>query len=118
VCILSDCEFSSHSFKERPERKYRVLYAGNNLRLLKFLGERLKDCFVVRAPGGAAARALIAGETRYALFLFDEELPDMTAAELERFTQERREGSLVAIIQRSDTFSSIVKAVARSLRDS
>ena len=116
MCILSDCEFSSHYFKSAANHKYRVLYTGNDLRLLKFLQGRLKACFVVRAPSGYMARAFIAGKTDYSLFLFDAELPDTTGAELECFTHTRHECTPVVIIHDSENFSLIVKAVLRSLR--
>ena len=95
-----------------------MLYTGNDLNLLKFLQGKLKDCFVVRAPSSYVARTFIAGEINYSLFLFDEELPDSTGAELECFTRKCRECAPIAIIKDSDNFGSIAKALARSLRHS
>jgi hypothetical protein len=115
MCILSDCEFSSHRFRQVPDRKYRILYTGNDLRLLKYLEDKLKDCCVVRAPSGYVARVLIAGETNYSLFLFDRELPDTTASELESYTQAHCESAAVIIFKPSNDFRSIVKAIVSLL---
>jgi DNA-binding NtrC family response regulator len=115
VCILSDCQFSSHSFRQVRERQHRILYTGNDLDLLKFLQDKLKDCCVVRAPSGYVARPLIAGRTNYSLFLYDKELPDTTASELESYTHSHRESAPVIICKPSGNFRSIVKAVASLL---
>ena len=111
MCILADCEFSSHSFRQIPERPYRVLYTGNNLDLFKFLQDKLQDCFVVRAPSGYVARVLIKGESSYSLFLFDKELPDTTVSELISYTHVHRERVPVIIFKPSNNFHSIVKAI-------
>jgi hypothetical protein len=79
------------------------------------LQEKLKDCFVVRAPSGYVARTFIAGEINYSVFLFDEELPDSTGADLKSFTLKHRECTPIAIIEDSDNLGSIVKAIARLL---
>jgi len=116
VCILSDCEeFSLHRFRQVQDRKYRILYTGNDLRLLEYLQERLKDCFVVRAPSGYVARVLIKGESGYSLFLFDKELPDTTASELESYTHAHRESAPIIIFKPSDNFRSIVKVIVSLL---
>jgi DNA-binding NtrC family response regulator len=112
VCILSDCEeFALHRFRQVQDRKYRILYAGNDLRLLKYLEDKLKDCHVVRAPSGYVARTLIKGESGYSLFLFDKELPDTTASELESYTHMHRESVPVIIFKSSDKFRPIVKTI-------
>jgi hypothetical protein len=82
------------------------------------LQDKLQDCFVVRAPSGYVARVFIAGEINYSFFLFDEELPDTTGAELKGFTLKHCEWTPVAIIQNSDNFRSIVKAVTHLLGNS
>ena len=118
VFILSDCECSSHYFNSSPDHKYRVLYTGSDLHLLKFLQSGLKNCFVVRAPSGYVARIFIAGQIDYSLFLFDEKLSDATGADLECFTRARRECTPLIIFKPSDSFCSVVKAVTRSLEHS
>ena len=119
MCILSDCEeFSLHRFRQAQDRKHRILYTGNDLALLKFLEERLKDCLVVRAPSGYVGRVLIKGESGYSLFLFDKELPDETGRELESFTRTRHEYKPVIVIRDSDKFSSIAKDIANYLSQS
>ena len=72
----------------------------------------------MRAPSGYVARVFIAGRIDYSLFLFDAELPDTTGAELECFTHTRRECAPVVIIQDSDNFHLIVKAIPHPLRHS
>jgi len=57
----------------------RVLYAGADLALLAALKAALKDCRVVRSPGGVA-RTLIESRINYSLLIFDSELtglPDL-----------------------------------------
>ncbi|HEX8889597.1 MAG TPA: hypothetical protein VF779_10490 [Pyrinomonadaceae bacterium] len=101
--------------RQVPDRKYRILYTGNDLHLLKYLEEKLTDCCVVRAPSGYVARTLIAGRTDYSLFLFDKELPDTTASELESYTHAHRESAPVIICKPSSNFRSIVKAIVSLL---
>ena len=52
---------------------HRVLYVGADLALLASLKGALKDCRVVRSPGGVA-RTLIESQINYSLLIFDGEL--------------------------------------------
>lgn len=100
-----------------PPFSYRILYVGNDLRLSKFLRERLADCQVTRAPSGSVARLLIKG-INHSLLLFDEVLPDMTGAELESFTRRlpQREDTPVIIIKDVDSFDGLAQAITYSRR--
>lgn len=52
---------------------HRILYVGADLALLERLTGALKDCRVVRSPGGVA-RTLIESRIDYSLLVFDGEL--------------------------------------------
>jgi len=72
-----------------PAYARRILYAGSNLALLKYLQSKLEDCAVVRSPDSSQARLFIEN-INYSLLLFDEELPDTTGQELTDFTRRLR----------------------------
>jgi DNA-binding response OmpR family regulator len=99
--------------------KYRLLYVGRDHDLTSFLKDALKrlDCFVVRCPRGTEARIFIESEIRYSLFLFDEELPDMTGLELKRFThsQAHRKKIPILIVAKSGDFNNLLEAIIRTL---
>jgi hypothetical protein len=54
----------------------RVLYVGADLDLLASLKAGLKDCRVVRSPGGVA-RTLVESEINYSLLIFDSEFAEL-----------------------------------------
>jgi DNA-binding response OmpR family regulator len=56
-----------------PKAKYRLLYAGADLGLMKFVQEALKadGWLVVRCPDGSMAKALLKSRIRYDLLMFD-----------------------------------------------
>ena len=94
-----------------PERPFRILYAGNNLALFKFISDSLSDCFVVRCPDKLTARTLIKG-MNYSLLLFDDELLDI---ELESFSRSRRSCTPVLIYRKEDDFNQLVESIIRQL---
>jgi DNA-binding response OmpR family regulator len=117
VGIISECECSSHYFASSPDYRFRLLYIGNNLSLLKFLKSTLSkvDCFVVRAPTGYVARPFIKN-INYSLLLCDKELPDTNALELASFTRAHRECTPLVIFRQAQAFDSLARVIARSLR--
>ena len=73
-----------------PSYRYRILYLGTKRALLvQALNRELKElsCFASYVPAPWLARAFIESDNEYALFLFDEELPETTGAELARFAR-------------------------------
>jgi DNA-binding response OmpR family regulator len=106
--------------EERPpfQKKFshRILYAGNDLSLLKFLQEILEDCQIVRCPNGAQAKLFIA-QIKYSLLLFDEKLPDATGKELTEFAREsaRVEMTPSIIIKRSANYDVLARDIGRIL---
>jgi DNA-binding NtrC family response regulator len=96
----------------------RILYVGHDLSLLKFMQDDLKDCRVVRCPHIGTSCTLIEGEINYSLFVFDEEMPEMSGQALTKLVRKlaHREDTPVVIFKPSDDFNSIVKNIARSLR--
>jgi PleD family two-component response regulator len=99
-----------------PPFSYRILYAGNDHALEKYLQDELEDCQVVRCPNGSQARLFIKG-INHSLLLFDELLPDATGEELERFTRSlvKREHTPVIIFKKSDDFELLASAITRLL---
>jgi DNA-binding response OmpR family regulator len=97
---------------------YRILYAGRELALLKYLREELADCAIVRCPNGTQARLFIE-RTGYSLLLFDEALPDTTGRELASFagTLAKREGTPV-VFTRPEDFASVACEVEGWLAES
>lgn len=83
--MITECAPSFHLMPS-----HRILYLGNDLALLKTLGESLEDCFVVRCPDGSLALPLMESDIVYSLFLLDEELPDTTGRELARLARRVR----------------------------
>ncbi|HEX8649884.1 MAG TPA: hypothetical protein VF708_03520 [Pyrinomonadaceae bacterium] len=71
----------------------------------------------MRCPRGTEARLFIESEIRYTLFLFDEELPDMTGKELKRFThaQAHREQTPVILCKKSDDYKQLLETIVREL---
>jgi DNA-binding response OmpR family regulator len=110
----------------RPKRwKHRILYVGSDLALTAYLKDALShlDCCVVRCPRGTEARIFIESEMpmiggsaiRYSLFLFDEQLPDMTGKELTKFTRsvEHRKKTPILIVEKSDNFDSLIETIKK-----
>jgi DNA-binding response OmpR family regulator len=97
-----------------PRCTYRILYAGNDLSLLKFLREILEDCQMMRCPNGAQARLFIK-EIKYSLLLFDEQLPDATGRELTAFAREsaRIELTPSIIIKKSADYDVLARDITR-----
>jgi DNA-binding response OmpR family regulator len=99
----------NHITPSRPKRwKYRILYVGRDLALTVFLKDALNplDCYVVRCPRGTEARIFIESEMpyiggsaiKYSLFLFDEQLPDMTGIELAQLTRSIKHRAATPIV--------------------
>jgi DNA-binding response OmpR family regulator len=99
-----------------PRYSDRILYAGNDLSLLKFLREILEDCQIIRCPNGSQARLFIA-QIKYSCLLFDEELPDTTGGELTEFAREsaRRELTPSLIIKKAANYDVLARDIARIL---
>lgn len=68
----------------QPQFKYRLLYVGDDLDVLKLVRDGLKDegWFVVRWPGNASAVGLLRGRVEYDLMLFEQELSGTSGIEL------------------------------------
>jgi DNA-binding response OmpR family regulator len=111
--IISDSAASFH-----PMPSHRILYVGRDLTLLNFLNSTLKDCFVVRSLGGSDARLLIESNINYSLLLFDDELLDMTGADLAQFARRLAhcEHTPIVIFEKSDNLKSLVDGIVRLLR--
>jgi len=115
MCIIADYECGFHPTPSRTYR-YHVLYAGNDLSLLRSLKDRLTDGQIVRSPGGSVTRLLIA-KILYSLLLFDEDLPDMTGKELERYARAVPHHARTPLItlRAGECEAKIVETVARLL---
>ncbi len=85
MSIITDCVPDFH-LPQFPPYKHRVLYAGNDLAMLKRLRATFTDCRIVDAPAGSVARLFIR-EIEYSLLLFAHELPDTTGTKLAHFTR-------------------------------
>jgi hypothetical protein len=92
-------------YRRLSARPCRVLYVGLDCKLLRYLEERLDDCWFVRAPAGCVARSFIE-HLEYSLLLFDETLMDMSAQELATFTRglTRRQSVPIVIVQPEEEF--------------
>jgi DNA-binding response OmpR family regulator len=113
---------------------HRILYVGYHLNLLQSLSRILEDCQVVRCPGGSNAHLLIESNIKYSLFLFDDELPDITGAELAQFTRKLKHRATTPIVilskdkargvvaglffEKSYNVGSIVETITARLQDS
>lgn len=99
-----------------PRYSLSLLYAGNDLALLRFLQDELEDCRVVRCPNGSLARLFIA-HINYAALLFDEALPDATGRELADFarTAAQRAETPVVSVRRDDVFGWLAWHIEASL---
>ncbi|MBD0327440.1 MAG: hypothetical protein ICV68_13470, partial [Pyrinomonadaceae bacterium] len=82
MCIITDSTSSFH-----PLPSHRILYVGYDHTLLKALEDAMKDCQIVRCPGGSTEHALIKSSIDYSLFVFDEELPSISGPELAALTR-------------------------------
>jgi DNA-binding response OmpR family regulator len=111
VCIISDRLRFVH-----PPYSHRILYAGQNLALLKYLQDELKDCLIVRCAGDSTARAFIKS-INYSLLLFDEVLPDAMGRELAAFVGAlaNRAGTPVIIFKKTDNFEPLANAISHFL---
>ena len=91
--------------------RHRVLYVGADIMLAERLNDALLDCHVVRCPGGSPARVFIRGETKYSLFIFDEE----QAEELESLalSLKHRARTPTLRIRKSEDFHKLVYIVRR-----
>jgi DNA-binding response OmpR family regulator len=80
--------------------RYRLLYVGHELNLLKSLQDALKaeGWFVVRCPGGSLARVLLESEIHYDLLIFDDELPSTSGLELVGLARSLEHRALTPII--------------------
>jgi len=115
MCIIADYECGFHPIPSRTYR-YHILYAGNDLALLKSLQDGLTDSRIVRSPSGSVARLLMKS-TLYSLLLFDEDLPDVTGKELERYARAlpHQEQTPIVMIWAGEREAIIVETVARLL---
>jgi DNA-binding response OmpR family regulator len=117
-------------------RSPRILYVGLDHTLLFFLRDVLKkiDTEIVRCPSGRCSFCLIESDIKYALLLFDDELPDMTGVELAQFARklEHRKSTPIVILSKEKArgvvaglffekpydVGSIVETVTARLQDS
>ncbi|MGB7922906.1 MAG: response regulator [Pyrinomonadaceae bacterium] len=78
----------------------RILYVGLDHTLLFFLRDVLKkiDTEIVRCPSGSCSFCLIKSDIKYALLLFDDELPDMSGVELAQFTRKLKHRAATPIV--------------------
>lgn len=100
------------------EPQQRILYAGNDLALLKFLRSAFAPDkrAVVRCADAMTARILIESHNRYALLLLDAELPDATGEELAAFARALpHRAHTPLVVRRSEDFGSLAKAIRRRL---
>jgi hypothetical protein len=99
-----------------PRYSLSMLYAGNDLALLRFLQDELEDCQVVGCPNGSLARLFIT-HINYAVLLFDEALPDATGRELADFarTVAQRAETPVVVVRRDDEFGWLAWHIEASL---
>ena len=93
------------SISSPPEAKYRLLYVGADLGLLKFVQEALKadGWFVVRCPGGSLAGAFVRSEIHYDLLMFDEEFIGGSGRELLRLAlslEHRKQTPVMLLVQK------------------
>jgi DNA-binding response OmpR family regulator len=111
VCIISDRLRFVH-----PRYSHRILYAGHDLSLLKFLNEILEDCQIVRCGDGTQARLFIE-KINYLLLLFDKKLPDTTGAELESYTRTVAGRGLtpIIIVKKSDSYDVLARTITHLL---
>lgn len=102
-----------------PKRQHRIPYVGNNLALVSFLDDALKqlDCHIVRCPAGSSSRILIASGIIYSLLLLDSELPSPTAPELKHYARQlsHREHMPIIIFKKSDELDQLVKTILQLL---
>ena len=117
--MITDDEPSYHFialYRRLSARPYRILYVGLDLRLIKYLEERLEDCWITRAPSGSVARPFIV-QLKHSLMLFDELLMDTTARELTCFTRTlpTRQGTPIIIVKKLDNFELLARTISRLL---
>ncbi len=100
-----------------PPFSHRILYAGRDHTLSKFLQDELKDCLIVRAPTGLIARLFIE-KLKHSLLLFDEELPDTTGRALARFARKSAYKGcppMVIVKRYYDNFELLAKVISNML---
>jgi hypothetical protein len=102
-----------------PAHRYRILYVGNNLALLKFLEDGLKhlDCFIVRASMASPSKTFIESDINYPLLLFDDELLDAGGPQLKHFARQlsHRKRTPIIIFKESDEFNSLAQTIIQAL---
>jgi CheY-like chemotaxis protein len=83
---------------------------------LEYLQDTLEGCHIVGCPLGYQARTFIE-RIKYSLFLFDEELPDMTCEELADFARQfpERKKTPILIIKKSDNPELLARTIVRML---
>ena len=91
--------------------RHRILYVGRDITLAERLNDALLDCHVVRCPGGSTAQLFIRGDSKYSLFIFDEE----QAEELESLalSLKHRARTPTLRIRKSEDFHKLVYIVRR-----
>lgn len=117
--MITDDEPSVHLialYQRLSARPYRILYVGLDLTVLKFLEERLEDCWIVRAPAGCVGRIFIE-HLEYALLLFDAELMDGTGQELAEFTRglAQRQRTPIIILQKVSNLELLARSIRRTV---
>ena len=107
-CMITEGVPGSH----QSLAQHRILYVGGDILLPKRLADAL-GCHVVRSPGGYPAHLFISGDTKYSLFLFDEE----RAEELEGFARslKHRELTSVVVVRTSERFETLADTIGRAL---
>jgi len=87
--------------------RHRLLYVGNDLDLLTFVQDELKDegWFIVRCPDGNTAHVLLSSGIQYDLLLFDDELPGTSGKEMVHLARslEGRKRTPIILLSRKDS---------------
>lgn len=117
--MITDDEPSVHLialYRRLSALPYRILYVGLDLTLLKYLEERLAECWIVRAPAGCVGRIFIE-HLEYSLLLFDAELMDGMGQALAEFTRglAHRQETPIIIVKKVQSLELLAKTIKRLL---
>jgi hypothetical protein len=93
---------------------HRILYVVADLAPLRFLGNALQDCLIVRCPDDNQARLFLKSAINYSLLIFDEGL---AGAELEDFARslEHRKGTPAQVIKKPYDLGGLIDTIRRRL---
>ena len=82
-CVLRGC-------RHAPRYRYRILFIGEDrAALITYLNRKLEelDCHVSYVPSTELAHAFIKTDAEYHLLMFDEQMPEVSGAELVAFAR-------------------------------